>query len=402
VSSPDAASSPLRFVARNGRVVGRRGAVLLRGMAGRLRLRDGYLAWPNAAEPRQIVPAHRPEVAAWIRRTFEPWAARKLDAATWSVLRSRSLVVAGDRGSALLAAEQALGRPLESAVLGCVSDSGHTQAKLLCFVFESGRTEPSAVAKGIPARGQGARLLDEVSVIRSVRERLAGAPEAAALPPEPLWTGEVAGDEIVVERPDPLAASTGHEDREAALRWLRGFHAGTAGDADWGAEAELAERDDMIAFAWAQADPDRAAAALALQRERWEELRAAPLPRCAVHGDFWRGNVAVAGGELRVYDWEWASTSGHPLFDLWTYELAPLRGSGEPADGLAARLETARRRVEAELGVRGLDTRLARVLLMPVAAELGYRVRRVRGTPPDHEDRARTLLLAADRLLTGR
>ena len=60
------------------------------------------------------------------------------------------------------------------------------------------------------------------------------------------------------------------------------------------------------------------------------------------------------------------------------------------------------RRVEAELGVRGLDPRLARVLLLPVAAELGYRVRRVRGTPPDHEDRARALLLAADRLLASR
>ncbi len=95
VSSPDAASSPLRFVARNGRVVGRRGAVLLRGVAGRMRLAGGYLAWPDAGEPRQIVPANRPEVAAWIRRTFEPWAARKLDAATWSVLRSRSLVVGG-------------------------------------------------------------------------------------------------------------------------------------------------------------------------------------------------------------------------------------------------------------------------------------------------------------------
>ena len=376
--------------------------MLLRGTAGRLRLRDGYLAWPDAQEPRQIVPVNRPEVAAWIRRTFEPWASRKLDAATWSLLRSRSLVVAGEPGSALLAAEEALGRALDSAVLGCVSDSGHVQAKLLCFVFERGRAEPSVVAKGIPAQGQGARLLGEAAVIGSIRERLAGAPEAAALPPEPLWTGRVAGDELVVERPDPLAAGTGNEDRDAALRWLRGFHAGTVGDAVWGSGAELDERNDMLAFAWAQADPDRAAEALAFQRERWEELSAAPMPRCAVHGDFWRGNVAVKSGELRVFDWEWASASGHPLFDLWTYELAPLRGSGEQADGLALLLEQACGRVEAELGERGLDPRLARVLLMPVAAELGYRVRRVRGTPPDHEDRARTLLLAADRLLAGR
>jgi hypothetical protein len=402
VSSPDAGSSPLRFVARNGRILERRGAVLLRGMAARLRVLDGYLAWPDASAPRQIVPAGRPEVAAWIRRTFEPQAARKLDAATWSVLRSRALVVAGDPGSALLAAEEALGRPLESAVLGCVSDSGHVQAKLLCFVFERGRTEPSVVAKGIPARGQGARLLEEISVTRALRERLGDAPVAAGLPPEPLWTGRVAGDEMAVEAADPLAAATGREDREAALRWLRGFHAGTAGDEAWGTEAELAGCDEMLAFAWEQADPDRAAAAIEAQQERWDELRPAPPPRCAVHGDFWRGNVAVAGGDLRVYDWEWASTSGHPLFDIWTYELAPLRASGEPAEALAARLGEACGRVEAELGERGLAPRLARVLLMPVAAELGYRVRRVRGTPPDHEERARTLLLAVDRMLGGR
>jgi hypothetical protein len=89
------------------------------------------------------------------------------------------------------------------------------------------------------------------------------------------------------------------------------------------------------------------------------------------------------------------------VFDLWTYELAALRGSGGSADSLAAQLPAACGRVEAELGQRGLDTRFARALLMPVAAELGYRVRRVRGTPPDHEDRARALLLAADRLLAG-
>ncbi len=159
----------------------------------------------------------------------------------------------------------------------------------------------------------------------------------------------------------------------------------------------------MLDFAWAQADPDRAAAALALQRERWEELRAAPLPRCAVHGDFWRGNVAVARrrpARLRLGVGVHERPPAVRPVDATSSPRSA--GAASRRTSLVARLEAACRRVEAELGVRGLDPRLARVLLMPVAAELGYRVRRVRGTPPDHEDRARALLLAADRLLAGR
>lgn len=406
-------SSPLRFVAREWRLEERRPAVAARGLAERATgsragagargSRAGataYLAWPDARAPRQIVPAGRGDVAAWLRRTFEPWVRRRPDAATWSALRARSLVLASGPGSALLAAEEALGRPLGGAALGCVSDSGHELAKLLCFVFEAGASEPVVVAKGIPRPGEGERLVGETDMTRALRERLP-AGLAEALPPDPLWTGRVAGDDIVVERPDPLAAATGREDRAAALGWLRGFHEATAHDR-WGTDADLAAADDMLGYAAAQAALSDAAALKARWRELWDEVRSLAPPRCAVHGDFWRGNVAVDGGRLRVYDWEWTSPSGHPLLDLWSYELGALRGRADSPETVADELAAACRRVEDELAARGLDRRLALALLAPVTAELGYRVRRVRGTPPDHEDRPAALLLGAARLIARR
>lgn len=396
--SASGASSPLRFVASRWRVVERRPAVLLRGTAARLRGRDAYLAWPDAREPRQIVPVARPEVAAWVRRTFEPWAQRKLDPVTWSTLRSRSLVFVEGPGAACAAAEQALGHALDGAALGCVSDSGHVLAKLLCFVFERGATEPTVVAKAIPKASEGERLLEEVRAVASMRERLSPEP-AAALPLEPLWTGRIGADRVVVEPPDDLAAATGLEDRELALGWLRRFHEETA-EGEWGGETDLAAVDEMLDFAASQAGVADAASLSAAWRAAWDEAPGG-LPRCAVHGDFWRGNVAVDGTRLRVYDWEWAAPGGHPLLDMWSYELGELRGRAGSAE-LTAELDAALRRVQAGLEARGLDSRLALALLVPVAAEVGYRVRRVRGTPPDHEDRPRALLLAAAALLAGR
>jgi hypothetical protein len=395
--SADRGSSPLRFVAGEWRVEQRRAIVALRGLAGRVGGSRAYLAWPDAREPRQIVPAGRPAVAAWIRRTFEPEARRRPDAATWSALRSRSLVVARGPGSALIAAEQALGRPLAGPVLGCVSDSGHPLGKLLCFVFEENELEPALVVKGIPRPGEGERLLAESRFVESMRERLPGQ-VADALPLAPVWNGRVAADDFVVEPPDLLAVATGLEDRGAALGWLRRFQEETAHER-WGTEADLAAAGEMLDYAAAQAGLPDATALRARWRELWDELSGGGLERCAVHGDFWRGNIAVEGARMRVYDWEWAAPSGQPLFDLWSYELGALRGGAGSPEAAAAELAAASGRVEAELEARGLDHRLARALLAPITAEVGYRVRRVRGIPPDHEDRPRALLLGAARLI---
>jgi hypothetical protein len=130
-------------------------------------------------------------------------------------------------------------------------------------------------------------------------------------------------------------------------------------------------------------------------------LRGQPLPRCAVHGDFWRGNIACRAGEIRVYDWEWATLEGRPYFDLWTYELARLRHEPKGATEALHALEAAQRGVEDSLRSRDLDPRFAGALLAPVAAELTLRVRRVRGLAPPNEEHVELLLAAVERVLLG-
>ena len=189
---------------------------------------------------------------------------------TWSVLRSRSLVFADDPGSALRGRRTGARAAPRRRRLGCVSDSGHVSAKLLCFVFEPGCDGTIGRRQGIPRR-RGRRLLEEVRASPSIRERLAGAPEAAALPLEPLWTGRMAATEMVVEPPDP-PRPRGHEDREAALGWLRRFHAGPPGRA-WGTETDLAEVDEMLDFAASPSGVGDAASLSAGWRAAWDEAR---------------------------------------------------------------------------------------------------------------------------------
>ena len=72
---------------------------------------------------------------------------------------------------------------------------------------------------------------------------------------------------------------------------------------------------------------------------RLEALRGASVPRCAVHGDFWRGNLALRDGTLRVFDWEWGALEGDPFLDPWMYEIGPLRALGaESGDVLDAEM----------------------------------------------------------------
>ena len=225
----------------------------------------------------------------------------------------------------------------------------------------------------------------------------------AGMPLAPLWIGTVEADELVVDPVDPLAAATGEEDRDAALRWLGAFQrAGTAESRAWGGDEERAEMDEAVSFAWGEAVPERRVEALAAADRLADPLRGLDVPVCPVHGDFWRGNIACTGDSIRVYDWEWATLTGRPFFDRWTYELASLRH--DPSDSIEALcdgLRTACRRVEEGLAEVGLDRRFALATLAPVVADLAFRVRRVRGQAPDNEQRAMQLVAAADRLLAA-
>jgi hypothetical protein len=96
-------------------------------------------------------------------------------------------------------------------------------------------------------------------------------------------------------------------------RWLGAFQSATAGaadpvDMDGGVAARLAVRFDGDAEL--TADLERL-------REIHGRLAEAAVPRTAVHGDLWCGNVLVAEGDTSgVVDWEGGSTSGEPLRDV--------------------------------------------------------------------------------------
>ena len=56
--------------------------------------------------------------------------------------------------------------------------------------------------------------------------------------------------------------------------------------------------------------------------EIYASLRADTVPRTVVHGDFWFGNVLLAGGRVSgVVDWEAGATSGEPVRDLVRFAL---------------------------------------------------------------------------------
>jgi hypothetical protein len=299
------------------------------------------------------------------------------------------------------AARIALGGPEDRRQVACFSISGASLSKLICFVFEDGIDEPVAAVKLMPEPEQGARLRGETESVEEVRRRLAAAPElAAALPLQPLYAGEVDGEYTVVEPVDPLARHAGREDREAAHRWLFGFQAATTeGEPPWDAE-DLEVGADAVAYAWGRARPDTKESVLARLGELSGELAGRPVPRCAVHGDFWSGNIAHAESSMRIYDWEWARLSGRPFFDFWSYELAEVRNrAADPSYDPVEPLSEAMGRVAGVLARRGLEPEFAPATLAPAIADLTYRIRRSTGRPGGNEAGSIRVMAAAEKLL---
>jgi aminoglycoside phosphotransferase (APT) family kinase protein len=107
-------------------------------------------------------------------------------------------------------------------------------------------------------------------------------------------------------------------DFAAVADWLADLQRWTAThvtpvDMDAGVASRLGSRfadDKQIA-----SDLDRLA-------ELHETLRQQSVPRTAVHGDLWSGNVLVTGGSVTgVVDWECGSVSGEPVRDLVRFAL---------------------------------------------------------------------------------
>ena len=147
----------------------------------------------------------------------------------------------------------------------------------------------------------------------------------------------------------------------------------------WGHE-DKQEAIDAVDAAWGVIRPHALVPLRGRVAALMRELRDSAVPRSAVHGDFWHGNLAIADGQLRVYDWEWAALEGTPFIDLWTYELGVLLRpppAAPPDDDLVA----ASKRVMAELRRRRIDPRFALATLAPSLGRLAIRMRVATGQP---------------------
>jgi Phosphotransferase enzyme family len=317
-------------------------------------------------------------------------------------VRARGLVAGPPSRLVTEAVERAAGRDVDELKLALYSATGQSLSKAACFVFEEGADEPLLVVKVMPEPGYADRLRHETEIIESFRQGLGpSAPAADALPLAPSFAGTVGADYVVVQGADPLAAGTGLVTRPAdALAWLREFQAGTTTTVrPWvGEDSEAAL--EPVRYAWERARPEHAAGVITRARRLLQALEGRLVPRCGVHGDFWRDNIAQVGGRLRIYDWEWAEPEGPPFFDLWTSELGLLRRQAEEGrPRLLEALGEALARVSVELDRRGLDARFAPATLAPSLGHLVFRVRRATGVPGGAETESVRLLAAAEALL---
>lgn len=188
---------------------------------------------------------------------------------------------------------------------------------------EGGR---AVLAIKVPTTGRAARAVD---VERRVLLALRDATSWEGLRAVPAVRGTVAHDgrlALVVEAVPGVPMTTSYlrwrhtarpervrADFAAVATWLAGFQRATAGP------AEPLELDGVVSRRlWRRfgrdplvdGDLERLAGLCA-------QLRRDAVPRTAVHGDFWPGNVLLHGGRVGgVVDWEAGSIAGEPVRDL--------------------------------------------------------------------------------------
>jgi len=308
-------------------------------------------------------------------RRFEPIEHRRdcRHATAWAVLRARAAFVGYGTGRAVELAEIALGHTLREPRLAIFRASNSRWVKAIAFVWHDGNAQPSLVVKVMPYQLDVCHLRHETEVVALLREHLAGTPLAGTLPLAPLFVDDRAGDYAVVEPVDALGGHQSAADRGRALGWLRELHAATASPRPW----ESQDDEAILATTrrtWSESSLGGASQLCHHVGAQLGALRGADVPVVAEHRDFWAGNISMAADELRVFDWEWTRLEGRPFFDLWTYDIAEIRGC--ETNGLAADLRMLRsslRRVEDELVLRGIDPAFARLTLPSVVGEITFR-----------------------------
>jgi hypothetical protein len=394
-------SPALRLLTSRARVVTQRPIVVAGGLLARLGVIDGISVWRDLARPHLALAPGRPSEAAWVRRTLLPDQRSEgvIPAAVWQAGRAGGLLVGGDCGLAVGAAEHALGRALVDPAAVLLSPAGCAN-KATAFVFERDRVTPSAVVKTMADARREAWLRGEIELTAALRSSLDGDRVASALSAPPLFAGRFGDDYVVVESFDPVSTGTGRAGRDVSIAWLTAFRRATAtGYAPW-SPADVEGLIATVERSWERIRPGAQAGVVADLGERMQPLMGLPVLRCAVHGDFGSGNIARRESELRVLDWEWGALSGDPFLDLWTYELGELRG--QLALGTVdarAELDKAERRVARQLSEEGMDPRFSLATLAPCAGQLVTRIRDVSDSPSAWEDGGDELLRGVEELI---
>jgi aminoglycoside phosphotransferase len=208
-----------------------------------------------------------------------------------------------------------------------------TTGMVTVLLFRTGDRSPSVVAK-LPRYGPtGEPLRREAAALERVRGAVAVGALAGAVRdaiPRPLGLHRVDGTEVLLQTGMPgvhLVAATAsgrvHPAKLARrldllLGWCLELQAASARQVtvDDGLLADRLEPLAAEGLAAMDADP-RVGRLLDRSLEAAAGLRGTALPLVVCHGDYWAGNVVVAGGRVRgVIDWERATLDDLPLWDL--------------------------------------------------------------------------------------
>lgn len=211
-----------------------------------------------------------------------------------------------------------------------VSASRDVNAKVVVLVLPPGAQQPSLAVKvattdiAAQAVEREGRLLCDLArhrlptvgatLPRFVRVVDAdGRPGVActALPGVPMSTGYHSFRHL--SRPSRV-----RRDFALVADWLAGFQRDTESTSSTVSSLEL--NLAVIAQRWSDSRPD---ALRSLLDPTLGRMRGCPLPRTAVHGDLWFGNLLVSDGALTgVVDWEHGSLQGDPLRDIARFALS--------------------------------------------------------------------------------
>jgi hypothetical protein len=231
-----------------------------------------------------------------------------------------------------------------------------TTGMVTVLLFRAGDRFPSVVAK-LPRYGlTGEPLRREAATLERLRGAIVGGALVGAVRdaiPRPLGLHEVDGTQVLLQTGMPgvhlVAATAGRRlspsklarQLDLMLDWCLALQAASARRVTVDDTLLAQKLEPLAAECLATLDGDPGVSSV-LDRslEAAAALRGTALPLVVCHGDYWAGNIMVAGNRVRgVIDWERAALDDLPIWDmvkavgsaayhLDRYRSVPRRGPG--------------------------------------------------------------------------